>query len=175
VNPSGIVVHCSGSLGLDVLPFEHKGIFYPLQSFSENQTTDWANTPIIITSSEDYVSAKLSSLAIKMTKRVTHMTEDEKSILHVAAVFANNFSNHMLTLAESICRENDIDLEILKPLIKTTFERALLVGPAKSQTGPAIRRDQHTLEKHMALLEGHPDLMELYRLLSKSIRKFSVS
>ncbi|MEP6794849.1 MAG: DUF2520 domain-containing protein, partial [Saprospiraceae bacterium] len=92
-----------------------------------------------------------------------------KSILHVAAVFANNFSNHMLTLAESICKEHQLPFEILKPLILETFSKAILSGPKESQTGPAVRGDDKTIEKHLHLLENHPELSDVYKIITNSI------
>lgn len=172
-HPQGTVVHTSGTVGLDALPFEHRGIFYPLQTFSENHITDWANTPIIITTENDAISDTLHIVASRLSSNVYRMNEDEKAVLHIAAVFANNFSNHMLTLAEKICEEKQLPFEVLKPLIRSTYEKALRIGPVQGQTGPAVRRDQRTIEHHLHLLEGHPELIEIYKLLSKSIRKYS--
>ncbi len=165
----GLIVHCSGVLGLNVLPHERKGIFYPLQTFSEHHETEWHHTPIIISANRQADMEVLATLAGKISAATYQMSDEQKSVIHLAAVFANNFTNHMMTLAESICAQHHVSFDILKPLIRTTFQKALLLGPSNSQTGPAIRGDEITIEKHLKLLEDHPDLAEVYRIVTKSI------
>jgi predicted short-subunit dehydrogenase-like oxidoreductase (DUF2520 family) len=166
-----ISVHCSGSLGLEVLPFKRKAGFWPLQSFSVNHEVSWQWIPVIITAEQDSTWLVLDEIAGKMSSSVFRMTDEQKSTLHVAAVFANNFSNHMLTLASSICSQHQLPFEILKPLILETFSKAILAGPGESQTGPAIRGDQKTIDKHLLLLKDDPGLQEVYRLITASIVK----
>lgn len=165
-----IAVHCSGSLGLDVLPFARKAGFYPLQSFSANHEVSWRWIPLIITAPDEDIWELLDTIAGQISSSVYRMTEDQKSNLHVAAVFANNFSNHMLTLAESICNEHQLPFDILKPLILETFSKAILSGPRDSQTGPAVRGDEKTILKHLGLLDNHPELRNVYRVVTESIR-----
>ncbi|MEP6646668.1 MAG: Rossmann-like and DUF2520 domain-containing protein [Saprospiraceae bacterium] len=172
INSQSLVVHCSGSLGLEVIPFERKAGFYPLQSFSDQQDLSFRYIPIIITAQDDDIWIMLDQVAGRLSSTVYRMTEQQKSILHVAAVFANNFSNHMLTMAETICNEHHLPFEILKPLILETFSKAILSGPKASQTGPAIRGDQKTIEKHLRLLENNPELREVYEVVTKSIMSF---
>jgi len=164
-----IGVHCSGSLGLDVLPFRRKAGFYPLQSFSANHEVSWRWIPLIITAPDEDTWEVLDAIAGQMSSSVYRMTDGQKSVLHVAAVFANNFSNHMLTLAENICKEHQLPFEILKPLILETFSKAILSGPRDSQTGPAVRRDQKTIDKHLYLLADHPELTVIYKAITNSI------
>ncbi|MEO6132394.1 MAG: DUF2520 domain-containing protein [Saprospiraceae bacterium] len=166
---NALVVHCSGILGIGVLPFERKAGFYPLQSFSDHHEVSFRFIPIIITTSDDDIWIMLDQVAGRLSSVVYRMTDQQKSILHLSAVFANNFSNHMLTLAASICKENHLPFEILKPLILETFSKAILSGPKESQTGPAIRGDQKTIEKHLKLLDEHPELAEVYMVVTKSI------
>ncbi len=165
-----LVVHCSGVLELDVIPFERKAGFYPLQSFSSNYDVSWRFIPVIITTHDDDIWVMLDQMAGRISSSIFRMTDEQKSILHVAAVFANNFSNHMLTLAEKICNEHQLPFEILKPLILETFSKAILSGPKDSQTGPAVRGDQKTIEKHLSLLNDHPQLRDLYLMISNSIK-----
>ncbi|MDZ4748438.1 MAG: Rossmann-like and DUF2520 domain-containing protein [Saprospiraceae bacterium] len=166
-----IGVHCSGSLGLDVLPFARKAGFYPLQSFSANHEVSWRWIPLIITTLDEDIWEFLDTIAGQLSTSVYRMTEVQKSNLHIAAVFANNFSNHMLTLAESICNEHQLPFEILKPLILETFSKAILSGPQESQTGPAVRGDEKTILKHLALLDHHPQLRNVYRVVTENIRE----
>jgi predicted short-subunit dehydrogenase-like oxidoreductase (DUF2520 family) len=115
----------------------------------------------------------LTALAEKISDLVYPVEDQDRAILHLGAVFANNFTNHMLVLAEKICNEHQVSFEILKPIILETVKKAMEVGPANSQTGPAIRGDLHTIEKHLQLLEGNTQLQELYRKITESIIKNS--
>jgi predicted short-subunit dehydrogenase-like oxidoreductase (DUF2520 family) len=171
ISNKAIVLHCSGILGLDILPFKREAGFYPLQSFSSNHEVSWRWIPLIITSPDEEVWLALDEIAGRISSAVYRMTEEQKSNLHVAAVFANNFSNHMLTLAESLCTAHQLPFEILKPLILETFSKAILSGPRESQTGPAVRGDQKTIEKHLTLLAGQPELGAIYTVVTESIRK----
>jgi predicted short-subunit dehydrogenase-like oxidoreductase (DUF2520 family) len=169
IDADKLVLHASGVLNLDELPFEKKATFYPLQSFSDNHDVSWQYIPIIITTNDDDVWIELDQIAAKMSSTVYRMTDLQKSYLHLSAVFANNFSNHMMTLAEVICKEHEYPFEILKPLILETFTKAILAGPSVSQTGPAIRGDEKTIEKHLNLLAQHPELAPVYKIVTKSI------
>lgn len=169
-NIRGIGVHCSGVMGLDVLPFDHKGIFYPLQTFSEHHEVDWLKVPIIVTSNNPANAALLKDLASKISTAVYEMNEEQKTSIHLAAVFANNFSNHMLVLAERICQEHHVSFDILKPLIEMTLNKAMATSPMQNQTGPAARGDEATIQKHLALLKEQPEIAELYKMITQSIR-----
>ncbi len=169
INPSAIGIHSSGSLSIDVLPFKHKGAFYPLQTFSVDHEVSWRWIPLIITTSDDETWTILDEIAGAISSSVYRMTDEQKSVLHVAAVFTNNFSNHMLTLAEKICKDHNLPFEMLKPLILETFSKAILNGPAENQTGPAIRGDQKTIEKHLKIIAGEPNMVEIYKAITQSI------
>ena len=169
INKEAIAVHCSGSLSIDALPFKRKAGFYPLQSFSDNHEVSWRYIPVIITTNDDNLWETLDELAGKISTAVYRMTDAQKAVLHVAAVFANNFSNHMLALAEKICKENNLPFEILKPLIMDTFSKAIISGPSGGQTGPAVRGDVITIEKHLRTLEEYPELLQIYRVITESI------
>jgi predicted short-subunit dehydrogenase-like oxidoreductase (DUF2520 family) len=168
---TAIGVHCSGSLGLEVLPFQRKAAFYPLQSFSIDHETSWRWIPLIITTTDEDVWTLLDEIAGMISTSVYRMTDEQKSVLHVAAVFTNNFSNHMLTLAEKICLDHQLPFEMLKPLILETFSKAILNGPKDNQTGPAVRGDQKTIEKHLALIKDQPHLTAIYKAITESIQK----
>lgn len=169
VNASAIVIHCSGVLGIDVLPFTKRAAFYPLQSFSEDHEVSWRWIPLIITTSDQDTWEILESIATSISTSVYRMDDDQKSVLHVAAVFTNNFSNHMLTIAEQICLGHNLPFEMLKPLILETFSKAILNGPKENQTGPAVRGDQKTIEKHLNLIRNHPEMVDIYKSVTASI------
>jgi predicted short-subunit dehydrogenase-like oxidoreductase (DUF2520 family) len=172
-NDHSIFVHSSGIQPLDILPFKRRGIFYPLQTFSHEHQVDWRNTPLLITAETNEIEHRLMALAKSISDLVYSISDKEKAVLHLGAVFANNFVNHMLTLSEHICKEHGVSFEILKPIIRETIEKALDVGPSKSQTGPAIRGDQHTIEKHMKMLAEDQNQAEVYRVITESIMRFN--
>jgi len=169
-----IFIHCSGVADLSVLPFERRASFYPLQSFSYAHPIPWESTPILITASLPEVRKVLIDLAQAISNSVYTITEEQKTRIHLAAVFANNFTNHMLTVAEQICKDHGLSFDILKPLIRETVEKALHLGPEHSQTGPAVRRDDVTIQKHLGLLAHDPELATLYSMITDQIRKYHI-
>ncbi len=167
-----IFVHCSGVSDLNVLPFERKGSFYPLQTFSYAHAIPWEETPLLITAMLPEVKKVLVHLAQEISKSVYTVSDEQKTRLHLAAVFANNFTNHMLMLSAKICKDHGLSFDILKPLIKETVEKALHLGPEHSQTGPAVRGDEVTIQKHLKLLEHDPSLASLYSLITDQIKEY---
>jgi len=170
-NEKSIFLHTSGILPLKAIPFERRGIFYPLQTFSPSHAVNWKKTPLLVTGENEEITASLKVMASKISDLVYKAGDEDRAALHVAAVFANNFTNHMLTLAEKICNEHHVSFEILKPIIRETIEKALDAGPSNSQTGPAIRGDQQTIDKHLKMLENNSGLQELYRMITQSIMR----
>lgn len=166
-----VFIHCSGVSSLDVLPFHRKASFYPLQTFSYSHEIPWETTPILITATDPAIESQLLELGHQISQVVQPISDDQKSYLHLAAVFANNFTNHMLTLAERICLEKGVSFDLLKPLIVETIEKAMATGPSPGQTGPAVRRDTHTIDKHLSMLSGHQELAEIYRIITASIQR----
>jgi len=168
----GIIVHCSGNAPLASLAEAgRRGILYPLQTFSPGKPIDWPSVPIFITSHDAAIRTELAAIAGQLSSHVFVVDEMQKAWLHLAAVFANNFTNHMLALSEQICSSAGISYDWLKPLIRKTFEKANDPGPGMSQTGPAVRNDVRTIEHHLELLRHHPEWQQLYALLTESIRE----
>lgn len=166
-----IFIHCSGVSAVDILPFQRKGSFYPLQTFSYTHEIDWTTTPILITATLPEIQSHLVELAHRISQWVQEVTDEQKAYLHLAAVFANNFTNHMLTLSERICIEKGVPFSLLKPLIEETIHKAMDTGPGPGQTGPAVRGDSKTIEKHLRLLAAYPDMAEVYQLITDSIQR----
>ncbi|HEY0899012.1 MAG TPA: DUF2520 domain-containing protein, partial [Sphingobacteriaceae bacterium] len=105
----------------------------------------------------------------KISQKVVFMDSVQRRALHVAAVFACNFTNHLYALASGILQKNELDFDLLRPLIRETAEKVQTFLPEEVQTGPAVRGDQQTMNKHLELLQDNPELLELYRKLSQSI------
>jgi len=169
-----LVVHTAGSFGLDVFP-EHirqKGVFYPLQTFSENSKISFPDLPFLLESSDDESSEILKNLTESIHGKVHFVDTEHRRMLHLAAVFACNFTNHMLTLGKAVVLKADFPFEILAPLIKETISKALESGPETSQTGPAVRHDQNTIEKHLELLSFSPGMQRIYNEMTISIIEY---
>lgn len=169
----GLVVHTSGAVSLDVFAnkFDNYGVFYPLQTFSKHKAVDFKTIPICIEANNVTTLAKLESLAVKLSDHVQEVASEKRKILHLAAVFACNFPNHLYALAEKILTDNGLDFAILRPLILETAVKVQQDLPLAVQTGPAIRNDEITMAKHEALLSNYQQCLEIYRTLSESIKK----
>jgi predicted short-subunit dehydrogenase-like oxidoreductase (DUF2520 family) len=170
-NPDTIVAHTAGSLGLDVFPdgINNCGVFYPLQTFSENRNPDLSSVPFFIEASSENCTLILKELAETISSTVYLSDTGHRRLLHLAAVFVSNFTNHMLTTGKEISSMAGFEYDVLKPLIMETISKATDMGPEKSQTGPAVRYDINTIEKHLDLLSFSPELKKIYDLISKSI------
>lgn len=167
-----ILVHTSGSQPLSLLGFAataNTGVFYPLQTFSKAKKVDFNEIPIFIESEDDEVSKKLMKMAKAISKKAKTISSEYRKALHVAAVFASNFSNHMLTISKSIAEQHEVDFELLKPLIAETLNKSINIGPENAQTGPAKRGDMEILDSHLEFLKDDPDVAEIYRIISQHI------
>lgn len=167
-----ILVHTSGSQPLSLLDFaatSNIGVFYPLQTFSKAKKVDFSEIPIFIESEIDEVSKKLMKMAKAISKKAKLISSEKRKALHVAAVFASNFSNHMLTISKSIAEKYEVDFEVLKPLIAETLNKSINIGPEKAQTGPAKRGDMEILDHHLEFLKDDPDVAEIYKIISQHI------
>ena len=172
--PRKIVAHTAASVSKEILKTvtDHYGVFYPLQSLHK-EDTDLPETPIFFDGSDEMTRKKLEALANSISPRhVTQANDDARSKLHVAAVFVNNFTNHLYALAENYCKKEGIDFNELLPLIEETASRIKDISPSRSQTGPAMRHDEETIQKHLALLNSYPGLKKVYECLTSSIKDF---
>jgi len=167
-----ILVHTSGSQPLGVLGYAatpNIGVFYPLQTFSKAKKIDFKDTPIFIESDSDEVTQVLIKMGKLISNKVKKITSHDRKALHVAAVFASNFSNHMLTIAKEVADKNGLDFELLKPLIAETLNKSLAIDPKNAQTGPAKRGDLEILDNHIEFLQGEPEIVEIYKIISQHI------
>lgn len=172
-NPEIKMVHTSGSVGLDA--FEGAattGIFYPLQSFSKTKAINISEVPFLITSENEQFKNELKELAGRISNKVYEYTDVQRKDLHIAAVFVNNFSNHLFALAQDYCEKHNLDYQLLMPLIHETIHKIDSISPKDAQTGPARRNDTEILENHLFKLKKENDhLYSIYHLLTDSILK----
>ena len=163
-----LLVHTSGSTSIDILKeYNRNGVFYPLQTFSKGRIVDNKTIPFCIESNNNEDLDLLKKLASKITKNVHLINSQQRKKLHIAAVFVNNFVNHLYDKAHDICKENEVSFDVLKPLILETAMKINQITPKNAQTGPARRGDTSTIKKHLKELNNKQQ--EIYNLLSKSI------
>lgn len=164
------VVHTSGSVPLENLDSKNKrGVFYPLQTFTRNKEVDFSMIPTCLESEFDDDYTILENIAEAINSRHYLISSDQRKALHVAAVFVNNFTNHLYQLGKDICNEHQLPFEILKPLIAETAQKVQILSPLDAQTGPAKRHDQNTIDRHLALLTNQTQ-KEIYKILTQSIQ-----
>lgn len=168
--PDKTIVHTAASVSKNILKnkAQHFGVFYPLQSLKK-ELGHSPDIPIIIDASDDSTMKELETLAHSISDTVVEAGDEERMKLHLAAVIVNNFANHLYALAEAYCNNEGIDFNLLLPLIKETAERLDHISPSQSQTGPALRNDRTTIEKHLVLLSRYPHLKTIYETFTKSI------
>ena len=166
-----VVAHTAGSFGLELFNkrISRPGVFYPLQTFSAERRIDFTGVPVFIEASGKDTEALLADLAGSVGSTVRIADTASRRLLHIAAVFVNNFTNHMLESGMEIAGMSGFDFKVLEPLIKETVNKAIDIGPENAQTGPAVRYDLNTMEKHMDLLSFSPELKKLYGEISRSI------
>ena len=169
--PNAMHVHTAGSVSLSIFKelTLNYGVFYPLQTFSKNKKVDFAEIPICIEASNSEMQKKLLDIAHLLTQKTFIINSDQRKILHLAAVFACNFSNYMYDVASEILNDVGIGFEIMQPLISETAEKIKTMNPYEAQTGPAVRYDKAIIEKHMIMLKRYPKIRNIYKDLSKNI------
>lgn len=162
-------LHTSGSVGMEALaPLSDRyGVFYPLQTFSKGVDIDVSRVPLFIEGCDESVEAEIRSLGAQVFANVYHADSNTRRMMHISAVFACNFTNHLWTIAAEILQKEGLPFEVLQPLLEETVKKAFAVSPEKGQTGPAVRGDRAIIDKHLSMLSGQPE--KIYSLLSESI------
>lgn len=171
--PGKVVAHTAGSVSKEILKnvTSHYGVFYPLQSLRK-EITSLPDIPIFFEGSDKTATSTLQKLAQSISyEQATLAGTEDRLKLHVAAVIVSNFTNHLYVLAEKYCQKERINFHQLLPLIEETMQRLKESSPADTMTGPAIRHDQETIQKHIELLKDHPQLQKIYQALTESIQQ----
>jgi predicted short-subunit dehydrogenase-like oxidoreductase (DUF2520 family) len=166
-----LIVHTSGSTDMDILKgvSEKFGVIYPVQTFSKHKTLDFQAIPIAVEGNSLQTTKVLSSLAEQLSGQVLKLDSQKRKALHVAAVFACNFTNYLYSLSEKILSDQGLDFNLLRPMIAETASKVQDSSPSDVQTGPAIRNDVETIKKHLDFLKGNREFRELYDILSRGI------
>ncbi len=171
MGPGVIVAHCSGSASMDRLRAcgSRIGVFYPVQTFSGSGGEDFSRIPLALSAKDPDVLETLEDLAQSLGAPTYRIDDADRVHLHLAAVMANNFSNHFYGLAMDVLKAKGLSEELIRPLILQTAAGVMQGNPHERQTGPAVRGDKHTILYHMELLSEHPRLAELYQRMTHSI------
>jgi predicted short-subunit dehydrogenase-like oxidoreductase (DUF2520 family) len=167
-----MLLHTSGSRPLDVLQFaatSRIGVFYPLQTFTRHRKVDFTDVPFFVESEDQETEKIMLDMAKAISRKVFKISSGERKALHVAAVFASNFTNHMLTISRDILKARKLDFEWLKPLIAETVNNSLSLTPEQAQTGPARRGDLEILDNHIEFLRNDHAVSEIYRIITQHI------
>lgn len=167
--PQSIVAHTSGSLPL-LDTKSRNAVFYPLQTFSKHKSISFENLPICIETQYGSDFIVLEKLAKALLAKPYKVNSAQRQELHLAAVFVCNFVNHLYYIGQDICSQKQLPFDILKPLIKETADKINFKTPQEAQTGPALRKDQNTIDRHIQQLDN-PNYQEIYRYLTNSIQK----
>ncbi len=166
----GIVAHTSGSIDLSALNgvSQHTGVYYPLQTFYPNASIDWTSTPLLLEANSKTALAKLKVVANQVSKKVKVVDSENRLRLHLAAVFACNFTNALYVSAFDLIEKHigSKDTNLLASIMLQSFQKLERVHPKQAQTGPAVRNDQRVIKKHLALLKSDKELTAVYKLLS---------
>lgn len=165
-----IVAHTSGSIGLEQIQRKKNiGVFYPLQTFSKNGELHLKSVPILVESNDKSIEQLLLKFGQHFFDKVIVLDSEKRKLLHLAAVFVNNFTNHLYFQAEDFLQQHQLDFDLLKPLILETAQKIQTTSPKDAQTGPARRKDLSIIDQHKSVLTGTQKTM--YEMLTNSILK----
>lgn len=170
-HPKKLLLHTSGSIDMHALKAgsSNYGVFYPLQTFSREVALDFSSVPLCLEASDEALKAPLDRLAGRLSNQVAWISSEQRRRLHLAAVFACNFVNHMYACADNMMEGNELDFDLLRPLIMETARKVMLARPGEVQTGPAKRGNKKVLEAHATMLKDKPGLQKMYNFISESI------
>lgn len=169
----GLWVHTAGSIPMSVWEgrVPRYGVFYPLQTFSKRREVYFSQIPVFIESNSPEDTQLLKDIAASLSDSVYEADSEQRKSLHLAAVFACNFTNHMYALAADLLKKYRLPFKVMLPLIEETACKVRLLEPHRAQTGPAVRYDENVIHDHLQMLADEPEMQEIYELISKNIHR----
>lgn len=167
-----LFVHTAGSMSMDIWKGKagRFGVLYPMQTFSKQRRMDFASVSFFIEASGPEELAVLRDLASSLSPKVYEATSEQRTYLHMAAVFACNFANHMYALSARLLEKQGLPFDAMLPLIDETARKVHELAPREAQTGPAVRGDANVMNRHLAMLADEPRLQEIYKMISDNIQ-----
>lgn len=169
-----IVTHCSGSIPSSIIRpyFSRYGVLYPLQTLSRKKTLDYKAVPLFITASDAATRDLIVEAGHFLSPKINYISDEQRVSLHIAAIFACNYTNALYAISQRICEDHQLNFELLKPLIRETADKVQSLNPREAQTGPAARKDWEIIHQHELFLSGYDEkLRELYREIADYISK----
>ena len=168
-----LFVHTAGSMPMGVWEGHaaRHGVLYPMQTFSKVREVDFASVSFFVEANGEAELALLKEMAAALSPKVYEATSSQRTYLHMAAVFACNFTNHMYALSARLLEKNGLPFDAMLPLIDETARKVHELHPLVAQTGPAVRGDENVMGKHLDMLMDEPDIKEIYKIISRSIQK----
>ncbi len=165
-----LVLHTAGSVSMDVLKniSVNYGVLYPLQSLRKEMNV-LTQIPLLVEGNNEHAIQAVWDIACRISSNVTFINEEARLKLHVAAIFINNFTNHLYAVTADFCKKEGLNFNLLLPLAAETAKRIEWVSPEQVITGPAIRKDEVTINKHLDLLKDYPSIQKIYRQMTESI------
>lgn len=165
-----LVVHTAGSVSIEVLKnvSNNYGVLYPLQTIRKELKSSLV-LPMLVDGNNTVNKTKIYDFAQSFADRVEYADDAQRSKLHLAAVVSNNFSNYLFALAEDYCKGENVEFSLILPLLEESVKRLYGHSPADVQTGPAIRRDNKTIQRHLQMLAGYGELKGLYEVITEKI------
>lgn len=166
-----IVVHTSGSVPMDILKAttSNIGVFYPLQTFSKGLEMNYDDIPVFIEASNPDTKERLKKLAALITEDIREADSETRKKLHLASVFACNFTNALARISEDLLKDSGLDFSTLLPLMRQTVKKLEKLSPSQAQTGPAVRKDKGIISTHLQMLENKPEIKRLYHDITNLI------
>lgn len=167
-----VIAHTAGSVPLDILKKNNNsiGVFYPLQTFTKDVDLDYSEIPVFIEGDTRETVERLTKVAELFTNNIHIADSDKRKKLHLASVFACNFTNALIGIADSILKESDMNSAFIRPLLRQTINKLNIMSPADAQTGPAKRKDRKVIDEHLKMLETNPKLKNIYQQLTDFIQ-----
>lgn len=169
---TGVVVHTSGSVSMETLTKngnKKAGVFYPLQTFTRGHGVDLHKVQFFLEATDEQTLSVIERLCGKLGLKHEYADSDRRSLIHLAAVFACNFTNYMLECAQKVLDLENLNLKIFEPLMEETIRKAMEMTPRKARTGPAARKDFDVIDRQLSSLEDKPELREIYRMITSRI------
>ncbi len=171
---NALFLHTAGSIPVDIWKDSgacRYGVLYAMQTFSKGASIEWTEVPVFVEGCNSAELDTIKRLASDLSPKVTVLSSNGRKKLHVAAVFACNFANHMYAVSEELLKTEGVPFSVMLPLVRETARKVEAMSPAQAQTGPAVRGDRKVIDEHLALLKDYPGYAQLYRIISTDINK----
>lgn len=173
-NSKALFVHTAGSVSIDIWKgLTHRyGVLYPMQTFSKQRDINFDNVHFFIEANTEEDTELLIKTASLISRHIFKASSEQRKYLHISAVFACNFANHMYSICEHLLTSHGLPFSAMLPLIDETAEKVHHLSPVSAQTGPAQRDDHNIMNNHLSLLKDEPEITELYLRISENIHNY---